>query len=455
MKFNRIKLILPGTVFLAVCAIAAPVKRNVIDEVVWIVGDEPIFRSEVEDQYAQMRSEGIPVIGDPYCVIPERIAVEKLFLDQAKIDTVTAPEGQVQSQVDKRLDFFVNNLGSKEKVEEYFRKSFAQLREQLMDVMRNDYIVDQVKANLTKDVKGTPSEVRKYFNSLAEDSIPYVPMQVEAQIISINPVVPAQEIEDVKARLRDYADRVNKGESEFSTLAIMYSEDGSAMQGGELGFQPRSAWVPEFANVAFNLNDPKKVSRIVETEYGYHIIQLIAKRGDQVNVRHILLSPKVSDKDLADATVRLDSLRKEIVAGKFPFDEAARYVSQDKDTKNNRGIMVNQQTGSPRFAMQDLPPEVAKRIELMQPGDVSEAFVMKDVKKNRDIVAIVKLTQRINGHKANLADDYNMIKNMYEAKHKDDILREWVEKKIKDTYIKIADGWEGCEFTYDGWIKEK
>ncbi len=456
MKFNRIKLILPGTVFLAVCAIAAPVKRNVIDEVVWIVGDEPIFRSEVEDQYAQMRSEGIPVTGDPYCVIPERIAVEKLFLDQAKIDTVTAPEGQVQSQVDKRLDFFVNNLGSKEKVEEYFRKSFAQLREQLMDVMRNDYIVDQVKANLTKDVKGTPSEVRKYFNSLAEDSIPYVPMQVEAQIISINPVVPAQEIEDVKARLRDYADRVNKGESEFSTLAIMYSEDdGSAMQGGELGFQPRSAWVPEFANVAFNLNDPKKVSRIVETEYGYHIIQLIAKRGDQVNVRHILLSPKVSDKDLADATVRLDSLRKEIVAGKFPFDEAARYVSQDKDTKNNRGIMVNQQTGSTRFEMQDLPPEVAKRIELMQPGDVSEAFVMKDVKKNRDIVAIVKLTQRINGHKANLADDYNMIKNMYEAKHKDDILREWVEKKIKDTYIKIADGWEGCEFTYDGWIKEK
>lgn len=455
MKFNRIKLILPGTVFLAVCAIAAPVKRNVIDEVVWIVGDEPIFRSEVEDQYAQMRSEGIPVTGDPYCVIPERIAVEKLFLDQAKIDTVTAPEGQVQSLVDKRLDFFVNNLGSKEKVEEYFRKSFAQLREQLMDVMRNDYIVDQVKANLTKDVKGTPSEVRKYFNSLAEDSIPYVPMQVEAQIISINPVVPAQEIEDVKARLRDYADRVNKGESEFSTLAIMYSEDGSAMQGGELGFQPRSAWVPEFANVAFNLNDPKKVSRIVETEYGYHIIQLIAKRGDQVNVRHILLSPKVSDKDLADATVRLDSLRKEIVAGKFPFDEAARYVSQDKDTKNNRGIMVNQQTGSTRFEMQDLPPEVAKRIELMQPGDVSEAFVMKDVKKNRDIVAIVKLTQRINGHKANLADDYNMIKNMYEAKHKDDILREWVEKKIKDTYIKIADGWEGCEFTYDGWIKEK
>lgn len=453
MKVQLRKIVIPASACLALCAIAAPVKKNVVDEVAWIVGDEPIFRSEIEEQYAQMRSEGAPISGDPYCVIPERIAVQKLYLHQAKLDTVTAPEGQVQSSVDRRLDFFVNNLGSKEKVEEYFRKPFPQLREQLLDVMRNDYIVDQVQSNLTKDVKATPGEVRKYFNSLPEDSIPYVPMQVEAQIISINPVVPAQEIEDVKARLRDYADRVNRGESSFSTLAIMYSEDGSAMQGGELGFQPRSAWVPEFANVAFNLNDPKKVSRIVETEYGYHIIQLIEKRGDQVNVRHILLTPKVSEKDLSEAAVRLDSLRKEIVAGKFPFEEAARYVSQDKDTKNNKGIMVNQNNGSTRFEMQDLPPEVARRIELMQPGDVSEAFVMKDVKKNKDIVAIVKLTQRVAGHKANLADDYNMIKGMYEAKHKSDILRNWVEQKIKATYVKIADGWGNCEFRYDGWIK--
>lgn len=438
---------------MALCAIAAPVKRNVVDEVAWIVGDEPIFRSEIEEQYASMRSEGTPIIGDPYCVIPERIAVEKLYLHQAKIDTVEAPEGQVQSSVDKRMAYFVNNLGSREKVEEYFRKPYAQLRDQMLDVMRNNYIIEQVQSNLTKDVKATPNDVRKYFSALPEDSIPYVPMQVEAQIISINPVIPAQEIEDVKARLRDYADRVNRGESEFSTLAIMYSEDGSAMQGGELGYQNRSAWVPEFANVAFNLNDPKKVSRIVETEYGYHIIQLIDKRGDQVNVRHIILTPKVNEKDLKEATVRLDSLRKEIMAGKFPFEEAARYVSQDKDTKNNRGIMVNPQTGSSRFEMQDLPPEVARRIELMQPGDVSEAFIMKDSKRNKDIVAIVKLTNRVQGHKANLSDDYNMIKEMYEVSRKNDILKEWVEQKIKDTYVKIADGWQNCEFEYDGWIK--
>ena len=443
-----------GTVlFAGIYAIAAPVKRNVIDEVVWTVGDQPVYRSDVEEQYAQMRSEGLNIGGDPYCIIPEKIAVEKLYLHQAKLDTITAPEGQVQSSVDKRLDYFVNNLGSKEKVEEYFRKPYAEIREQLVEVMRNNYIVEQVQSNLTKNVKGTPSEVKKYFSSLAEDSIPYVPMQVEAQIISINPVVPAQEIEDIKSRLRDYADRVNKGEAEFSTLAILYSEDGSAMQGGELGYTPRSGWVPEFANVAFNLSDPKKVSRIVETEYGYHIMQLIGKRGDQVNVRHILLTPKVNDKDLSDAKVKLDSLRMDIMADKFKFEEAARYVSQDKDTKNNKGLMVNSQTGSTRFEMQDLPAEVAKRIELMQPGDVSEAFVMKDEKKNRDIVAIVKLKERIPGHKANLSDDYNMLKNMYESKKRGDIIKNWVEQKIKTTYVKIADGWQNCDFKYEGWIK--
>lgn len=454
MKCRINTKLMAGTVlFAGIYAIAAPVKRNVIDEVVWTVGDQPVYRSDVEEQYAQMRSEGLNIGGDPYCIIPEKIAVEKLYLHQAKLDTITAPEGQVQSSVDKRLDYFVNNLGSKEKVEEYFRKPYAEIREQLVEVMRNNYIVEQVQSNLTKNVKGTPSEVKKYFSSLAEDSIPYVPMQVEAQIISINPVVPAQEIEDIKSRLRDYADRVNKGEAEFSTLAILYSEDGSAMQGGELGYTPRSGWVPEFANVAFNLSDPKKVSRIVETEYGYHIMQLIGKRGDQVNVRHILLTPKVNDKDLSDAKVKLDSLRMDIMADKFKFEEAARYVSQDKDTKNNKGLMVNSQTGSTRFEMQDLPAEVAKRIELMQPGDVSEAFVMKDEKKNRDIVAIVKLKERIPGHKANLSDDYNMLKNMYESKKRGDIIKNWVEQKIKTTYVKIADGWQNCDFKYEGWIK--
>ena len=401
----------------------------------------------------QVRQEGSRIEGDPYCVIPEQMAVQKLFLHQAKIDTVEAPEAQVVSGVEKRINYFVANLGSKEKVEEYFRKPLPQLREQLKEMMRSSYIVEQVQSNLTKEIKATPNDVRRYFNALPSDSIPYIPMQVETQIIMINPAIPEQEIEDVKARLRDYSDRVNKGDASFSTLAIMHSEDGSAMQGGELGFHGRADWVPEFSQVAFNLTDPSRVSRIVETEYGYHIIQLIEKRGDQVNVRHILLTPKVSTKDLTDGVVKLDSLRKEIVAGRVPFEEAAYWVSQDKDTKNNKGTMMNQKTGSTRFEMQDLPSEISRRVEHMEVGDVSEAFIMKDQRKNRDVIALVKLSRRIPGHKATLADDYNLIKQMYEAHAKERVIKDWVERKIGETYTKIADGWDACEFNYKGWKK--
>lgn len=335
------------------------------------------------------------------------------------------------------------------------------LRESLREMTRNQSIIQQVQQKLTDDVKATPNEVRKYFDALPKDSIPYVPMQVEVQIVSLNPNIPRQEIDDVKARLRDYADRVNKGEKDFSTLAIMYSEDrGSGLRGGELGYSGRADFVPEFSNVAFNLNDPKKVSRIVETEYGYHIIQLIGKRGDQVNVRHILLTPRVSPEDLREATNRLDSIRKEIVSGAIPFNEAARFISQDKDTRNNKGIMMNQSPesnnrGSSRFEMQELPAEIANHIEKMNPGDISEAFVMKDPKKNKDIAAIVRLTNRIPGHKANLSDDYNMIRQMYENHMREQKIREWLEKKIKETYVKISDGWQNCDFHYKGWVKEQ
>lgn len=452
MNLNKILLATGVCVIAGLSLIAAP-KKNVVDEVAWVVGDEAIFRSDIEEMYSQMRSEGIPIEGDPYCVIPEQMAVEKLYLHQAKLDTIEPPESQVQSQVDRRLNYFIANLGSKEKVEQYFRKPLPQLREQLIEVMRNNYIVEQVKSNLTKDVKATPRDVRRYYDSLPEDSIPYVPMQVEAQIITINPSVQRQEVEDVKARLRDYADRVNRGEADFSTLAIMYSEDGSAMQGGELGFHGKADFVPEFSNVAFNLNDPKKVSRIVETEFGFHIIQLIEKRGEQVNVRHILLRPKVAPEDIRNAVARLDSLGKEINAGKFSFEEAARYVSQDKDTRNNKGQMVNMQTGSTRFEMQDLPPEVALQLEKMQPGDISQPFVMKDQQRNRDVAAIVRLSARIDGHKATMQEDYNMLKGMYENHAAEGILRDWIEKKIKETHVRIEEGWLPCEFKYQGWIK--
>ena len=435
---------------MALAALAA--NNNIVEEVAWMVGDQPIYKSEIEEAYQQMLYEKTPLKGDPYCVIPERLALEKLFLHQADIDTVEVQESMVAQAVDQRLNYLVTNLGSKEKVEEYFRKPYAEFREQMSESMRNQYRIQQVQSNISKDLKVTPSDVRKYFSTLPDDSIPFIPLQVEAEIITINPRIPQQEIDDIKARLRDYADRVNRGESEFSTLAILYSEDGSNVRGGEIGFLGKGHLEPEYAAVAFNLNDPKKASKIVETQYGFHIIQLIEKRGDRVNTRHILLRPKVAATDLNDAVARLDSLKAEIIAGKFTFEEAT-VVSQDKDTRNNHGRMVNAESNTTRFEMSQLPQEVAKKINDMEVGEISDAFVMTDPKRNCDIVALVKLTARIPAHKANLSDDYQTIKGMYENAATQRMVDEWIAKKIKDTYVKIEDNWIDCEFEHDGWLK--
>ena len=429
-------------------------ENNIVEEVAWTIGDDPIYKSEIEQTYQDLLSERTPINGDPYCVIPEMMAIQRLYLHQADLDTIEVSNGQVQSQVESQINFLINQLGSREKVEEYFRKPINDIRDYYQENIVNRQRVRMVQENLTKNLKVTPGDVRRYFDKLPKDSIPYVPQNVEVQIITINPVIPRQEIEDVKARLRDYADRVNRGESEFSTLAILYSEAPEGIRGGEIGFMGRAQLVPEYAAVAFNLNDPKKVSKIVETEFGFHIIQLIEKRGDRINTRHILLRPKVAQKDLDDAIVRLDTIRTEILNNdKATFEEAVRFVSQDKDTRNSRGVMVNENNGTTRFEMSELPQEVARAVASMQPGDISKPFVMKDPKRDRDIVAMVKLTNRIEAHQANMADDYQLIKSMYENARKQEILSKWLEKKIAETYVRIEDGWRGCEFEHKGWVK--
>ena len=385
---------------------------NIIEEVAWMVGDQPIYKSEIEEAYQQMLYEKTPVNGDPYCVIPEQLAIEKLFLHQADIDTVEVSSSMVAMSVDQRINYMINNLGSKEKVEEYFRKPLSEFRSQLTELMENQYRVQEVQRSL--------ADVQRYFHTLPADSIPYVPLQVECEIITINPKIPQEEIDDVKSRLRQYADRVNKGETDFSTLAILYSEDpGSAVRGGEIGFMGRGHLEPEYAAVAFNLNDTKKVSKIVETQYGYHIIQLIEKRGDRANTRHILLRPKVTDEQLTAAVNRLDSIRTDIVDKKaFTFEQ------------------------------------VAKVVDKMQVGEVSKAFIMKDPKRNSDIVAIVKLTERIPAHSATITEDYQTIKGMYENSAKQKMVKDWLSKKIRDTYVKIEDNWIDCEFTHPEWLKK-
>ena len=448
-----VKTRLLSTFFAFVAYIAAFAQNNVIEEVAWVVGDEPIYKSEVEEQYMQMQYERQSIEGNPYCVIPERIAINKLFLHQAKIDTVEVQDAMVMQQADSRINYFIANLGSKEKVEEYFRKPLPELKEQMMDVIRDQYSIHVVHLKLFAEKKATPADVRKYFSSLPADSVPFVPLQVEVQIITLNPVIPQQEIDDIKARLRDYTNRINSGESDFSTLAILYSEDGSSIYGGEIGFKGRGELVPEYASVAFNLNDPKKVSKIVETEFGFHIIQLIEKRGDRINTRHILLRPKVSDKDLTDALNRLDSIRNDIVADKFSFEIGAQYISQDKNTKNNNGMMVNQQMGGTRFEMSALPQEVAKVVDTLQVNEISKPFIMIDQSNNREVVAIVKLKNRIDGHKANLSEDYQMIRAMYENSAKAKVIEDWIAKKQKETYVRIEDGWRDCDFKYD-WLNK-
>ncbi len=451
----KIKNILAPAVLIAGSAMAFA-QNNIIEEVAWIIGDEPIYKSEIEQAYQDAQQERIPIVGDPYCVLPEQIAIKRLFLHQADLDTVEVQEAIVQQQVDGQLNFLIANLGSREKVEQYFNKPFTELRDYYTTDVRNRFRINQVRQSLTKNMKVTPSDVRRYFAELPEDSIPYIPLEVEVQVVTINPSIPRQEIDDVKARLRDYADRVNRGESDFSTLAILYSEAPEGIRGGELGFMGRGQLVPEYAAVAFNLNDPKKVSKIVETEYGFHIIQLIEKRGDRINTRHILLRPKVAEKDLTDAVTRLDSVRTDIVDNKrLTFEEAARFISQDKDTRNSRGVLVNSETGTTRFQMSQLPQEIAKAVGTLQPGEISKPFIMRDPKRDRDIVAIVKLTNRIDAHKANLADDYQLIKDMYENSAKEKKIEEWLQNKINDTYVRIEDGWRGCDFQYKGWIKSK
>ena len=429
---------------------------NVIDEVAWMVGDEPIYKSDIEQAYIDMQNDRQTISGDPYCVIPEQLAIERLFLHQADIDTIEVQESMVQMQLDAQMNFLVSQLGSREKVEQYFRKPYPEIREAYATQMRNRSRVQQVRNNLTKNLKSTPGDVRRYFDKLPADSIPYIPLQVEVQLLTLNPAIPQQEIDDVKARLRDYADRVNRGETDFSTLAVLYSEAPEGIRGGELGFMGRGQLVPEYAAVAFNLNDPKKASKVVETEYGFHIIQLIEKRGDRINTRHILLRPKVAQKDLTEAMTRLDSVRSDIVDKKLlKFDEAALLISQDKDTRKSNGVMLNSNNGTTRFEMSELPQEIARQVAQMGVGDISEPFIMRDPKRDREIVALVRLTNRIDAHQANLADDFQTIKNMYENHQEQEFVDKWLENKIKETYVRIEEGWRGCDFRHQGWLRNE
>ena len=433
----------------------AAAQKKVVDEVIWVVGDEPILLSDVEEARISAELSGQPVT-NPYCTIPEQLAVRKLFLHQAAIDSVTVSEGDIIRGVDARINEYISVYGSREAVEQAAQKSIRQLRETFKRMYREENMVEEVKSNLTSKISATPAEVREFFKNTPTDSLPFIPTQVEVQIITSQPKVSRQEVERVEARLRDFAQSVNSGESDFSTLAKLYSEDGSARMGGELGYTGRNMWVPEFANVAFSLNDPKKVSKIVRTEFGFHIIQLIDKRGDKVNVRHILLKPQIEEAEFERGIARLDSIADDIRAERFTFDAAAYALSDDKDTRNNHGLMANviqeTRTISSRFQMKDLPQDVAKVVDTLQVGQVSRAFRMTN-QKGQTVCAIVRLKSRIDGHHANMTEDFQVLRDQVIAKRREEKINNWIKEKVNSTYVRISPDWRNCDFKYEGWVK--
>ncbi len=428
---------------------------TIVDEVIWVVGDEAILKSDVEAMRLQGQQEGVRWKGDPDCAIPEQLAVQKLYLNQAIIDSVEVTESEITQGVEQYLENMINAVGSREKLEEYYKKNLSQIRAELRDTYRERQMVQGMQQKLTKDITVTPAEVRRYFKDMPQDSLPFVPTEVEVQIITMTPRVDQEEINRVKDELRDYTDRINKGTATFQTLARLYSEDpGTARRGGELDYVGRGMLDPAFANVAFSLTDPKKVSKIVESEFGFHIIQLIDKRGEKIKVRHILRKPVVSDDAVVKAINRLDSIRNDIVAGKFSFDDAASVLSDDKDTRNNHGLMANatQEGRTSRFKLEELPSDVAKAIDRLQVGEISAPFQMMN-ERGKAVCAIAKLKSRTEGHKATITEDFQILKNVVLNKRREEVLHDWVVKRIKSTYVRINDRYRNCDFEYEGWIR--
>ena len=424
---------------------------NVIDRVEWVVGDKAILRSDIEETIRYWMSTGRKFEGDPYCVVGEDLAVQQLFLHQAAIDSIEVDETRIMRQVDAQMDYVIQEIGSKEKLEEYFDKNSAEIREMYREQLYNMEMMEMMKSKLVGDIKVSPSLVRRFYESLPKDSLPFIQEQVEVQIITLEPEITEEETERVKSELRDYTERILNGETSFSTMALMYSEDPlSARRGGELDFKGRGELAPEFAAVAFNLTDPNKVSKIVETEYGFHIIQLVEKRGDRVKVRHILRKPTYSNDNIKKMLLRLDSISTDIKDEKFTFDEAVAVISQDKDTRNNYGIMYNRNTASSHFSFEELPVDVARVIDGLKVGELSQPFTW--VRENgKTVCAIAKLKSRTDAHLATINDDYEALSMMYKTQLSNERIQEWIRTKQKSTYVRINSDNRSCEFKYPGW----
>lgn len=426
-------------------------QNNIVDQIVAIVGNEPVLKSDIENEFIRAQSENrISGATDYKSFILENLLMQKLLLAQAQLDSITVTETEVENQLNQRIEVFIKNIGSREKLEKYFQKPIIEIKDEFRDDIKNGMITQRMQAKITEHIRVTPSEVRHFYKNLPKDSLPEMPAEMEIQQIVVKPKITVAEKERIRKRLREFRERITKGES-FATLAVLYSEDpGSAARGGELGYTTRSRLVPEFANAAFNLK-PDKISKIIESEYGFHIIKLIDRKGETINVRHILIKPKIAEEERTKAMNRLDSIAKGIRDGKGNFETAAFYFSEDKDTKNNGGLIVDKQTSNSRIPLAALPPELSKQVRQLKVGEISGAFL--DKTRSGEEYKIIKIKAIHKSHKANLNDDWASFEQMLIGKKSEKVMQKWIESKLITTYIHLDDRYKNSKFRYKGWVK--
>ena len=440
------------SVSLVLCSTAFA-QKNVVDKIVAIVGEEIILKSDIENAYLQEQGQGLVSSSADYRTeLLERQLVQKLLMAQAQIDSIFVTEDQVENAVERQIEFFIGNAGSKERLEAYFGKPIEEIKDDMRAPFRERLITEQMQQKIVEKIRITPSEVRSYFKKLPKDSLPEMPDRYELQQIVLRPRISDAEKERIRERLREFREQILNGEKTFNTLAVLYSEDPqSAVRGGELGYIPRNQLDPAFAEAAFNLK-LGRISKIVESEFGFHIIQLIDRQGDKINVRHILLQPKIADEEKEEALHHLDTIRRYIVDGKMTFEEAAAYFSSDKKTLNNGGLVADPQTADSRIARANIPGETAREINKLKVWEISMPFVSHS-ERGQEEYKIVKVKAFYPRHQANLEEDWQNFELMLTEEKQMSKLEKWIKEKQANTYIHIDEEYRNGKFRYDGWIK--
>jgi len=438
--------------FLAAIILPATGQDKVVDQIVAIVGGNIILKSDIENQYLQMQAQGVTSDGDMKCEILEEFLIQKLLLDQAEQDTtIIVTDNQINSEMENRIQYYIDHLGSEAEVERYFKKKMPEIKADLKELISDQIMTSQMQGKITQNVKITPSEVRNFYRKTDPSEIPAIPPSYEYAQITVRPKIDDQEEIRVKNRLREFKKSIESGEKSFSTLAILYSEGPSAKNGGDLGYVGRAALDPAFSAEAFSL-DIDEVSKVVKSEFGYHIIQVTDKRGEKIRCRHIILKPKVSIEALEKAYNQADSIALFINEEKISWEKAAALYSSDKKTRNNAGLVVNPMTGSLKFEVDQLNPDVSRILTTMKLNEISKPFKTFD-DKQLDIFKIVKLISKTEGHKANLEEDYNLLSDVFLSRKREDKFQSWIDKEASKTYIRIDESYANCNFRFKKWIK--